>query len=157
MSYLHGTSVLCVGAASDSATDYDYGEKQVKQLVQFFEALGRPREFEAPIQAAYRSYEDATTTRLFQLYPNLTGAALKWNAATKMKQVGADASRLMAELQAAYPNKSASVPSGGSSAVYKPGVDDGTKSWLTVPWWAYPIGIGVLGLVGYKVFRVARP
>ena len=113
-------------------TDYLYGEKQLTQLQQFFSALGRPAEFEAPVQAVYRSYEKAKT-----LIPG--DKLLQWQKATQMKQVGADASRLMAEIQARYPSRAAAVPSGARSDVYDPE----KPSWfpkLTIPWWAWAIG-----------------
>lgn len=126
-----------VGDITDTVTDYDYGEKQVGQLVQFFNALGRPGEFESAVEAVYTSYEKARAWE-----PLGVDKALRWKNATAMKQVGADASALMEKLQRAYPGKSASVPSGGSSAVYAPSKSDGDNPWwkISVPWWAWTIG-----------------
>lgn len=144
-----------LGAISDTQTDYDYGKAQVLALVQYFNVLGRPKEFEAAVEGVYRKYENAKAiwdeglTRT-----GLLNATSKWFNATAMKQAGADAAELAAKIQKAYPQKTATTPGGVSNAVYKPHVDDGTKSWWEkIPWWGWGIA-GTVALGGVAYFAV---
>lgn len=151
--YLDGCAVL--GAVSDTVTDYDYGEKQVLQLVQYHDALERPLEYEAAVEAIYKSYENAKAT--------WNDKVLKWKNATAMKQVGADAARLMAEMQAsgaargapgtAAGTRQAAVPSGGSSAVYVPGVNENKPWTASIPWWVW--GGAAVTFVGTGLYLLA--
>lgn len=146
--YITGLNALigtdAVGSISDSVTDYDYGEKQVVELNQYFNALGRPKEFEPAVEAVYASYQKAKAWE-----PLGTDKVLRWKNATAMKQVGADASQKMAELESKYGKP---APSKGSSNVYEPDKDKPTSWTSYVPWWAWAIGGTVtVGVVGWFV------
>lgn len=138
-----------VGAWSDGVTDYDYGETKVIQLVQFFNALGRPKEFEADVERVYSSYEKVKAWEPFG-----PDKVLRWKNATQMKQIGADAAVLMDTIRASGAHgdskiaASSKVPSQIKSPVYDPGKDEPT-SWLSwIPWWGWTIiGVGSLGAV----------
>ena len=151
MSGLHrlGQRSPVVGAWSDGVTDYDYGETKVIQLVQFFNALGRPKEFEADVERVYAAYENTKAW--------LDDKMLKWKNATQMKQVGADAAVLMDVIRAsgAHGNgvvaASSKVPTQIDNPVYTPGKDEPT-SWLSwVPWWGWTL-IAVPVVAGVGIF-----
>lgn len=135
MSRTNGLDVI--GAWSDSVTDYDYGETKVIEMVQFFNALGRPVEFEADAERVYTAYQNAKVSWLAD------GKAIKWMHATAMKQVGADAAIVMDKLResGAHGSGRASasklIPSQIDNPYYKP--DDG---W---PWWVWASGAVVFG------------
>jgi len=135
-------------------TDYDYGENKVIQLVQFFNTLGRPKEFEADVERVYTSYEKAKAWE-----PLGVDKVLRWKNATQMKQVGADAAVLMDTLRASGAHgtgavaPSSKVPSQVSNPVYTPSKDE-PSSWLSwIPWWGWGLlAAGSLGAVA--VFAV---
>lgn len=141
-----------LGDITDTATDYDAGERSVLALVQFFDALGRPKAFEAAVEGVYAVYEKAKISRIADLYPNLTGAALKWKNATAMKQVGADAAVLQQKIQAAMPDKAAAVPDEIKNPVYDPNsAEDKLKTlmaWSMPTWGWIVIGVGAVIAAG---------
>lgn len=150
--YLHGTALLidsCLGDISDTVTDYDYGEKQVVQLRAFFDSLGRPAEFKSTVDAINASFESAKAWE-----PLWKDKMLRWKNATEMKQVGADASKLMAALQRAYPTKASVVPSGSKSEVYDPDAPGLTSMMRYLPWIIG--GVAVIG-VGIIVVPIVTP
>lgn len=134
--------------------DYSYGEKQVQQLVQYFNALGRPSEFEPAVEAIYASYEDTRTS-----FATLAA----WVRDDKMKQIGADASALMAKIQAAMAAKAAAtgkpapvVPSGPSSPVYTPKPNESWWDKLNMPVWTWVVGgVAVASLLGFAAYKIA--
>ena len=148
-----------IGDISDTVTDYDYGEKQVIQMQAFYKALGQPAEFKSAIDAVNAAFENAKAWE-----PLWKDKALRWKNATEMKQVGADASKLMAALQQAYPAKASVVPSGGKSDVYDPnapGLIPKVSSFTKyLPWvigGAVVVGVGAVAapFVGPLIARSA--
>lgn len=143
-----GQRRVVVGALSDGVTDYDYGETKVVELVQFFNELGRPKDFEADVERVYTAYEKAKAWE-----PLGPDKLLRWKNATAMKQVGADAAVLMDTIRASGAHgdgtvaASSKVPTQIKNPVYEPGKDAPT-SWLSwVPWWGWTLlaagGLGV--------------
>lgn len=131
-----------------SLADYSYGDKQVNELVQFFNALGRPKKFEAAVEAIYAAWEKCRTSSAIL-------AAVVRDA--QMKQIGADASDLMAKIQADQnAQSSATAPSAASSAVYKPTVDDGSE-WTWTSYAKLGGALAAVGLVGYLALPLALP
>lgn len=138
-----------IGAWSDGVTDYDYGELKVIQLVQFFNALGRPKEFEADVERVYTSYEKTKAWEPFG-----PDKLLRWKNATQMKMLGADAAVVMDTIRASGAHgdgktaASSKVPTQIKSPVYEPDKDK-PSSWLSwIPWWGWTIiGVGSLGAV----------
>src|SRR3990167_1835892 len=126
-----------VGAWSDGVTDYDYGETKVIQLVQFFNTLGRPKEFEPDVERVYAAYEKAKVWAPFGSPVYLS----RWSAATKMKQIGADAAVLMDTIRAsgAHGNgavaASSKVPTQIENPVYTPGKNSPTSWTSWIPTW----------------------
>ncbi len=135
-------------------SDYDNGDKLAIQANQIFNSLGRPSQFEAPMEAMWAAYEKARMGWLGQ-----TSSTLKHYYGTQMKQVGADAAALVAGMQKAYPSKVAVAPTLASS-VYVPKVDE-PYAFLGIPGWGWVIiGIGATGIIGfglYKILSVAAP
>ena len=152
--YITGTDAVigaesAVGDIGDTVTDYDYGEKQVIQMRAFYDALGHPAEFKAAVDAVNAAYQNAKAWE-----PLWKDKVLRWKSATEMKQVGADASKLMAALQRAYPGKASAVPSEGRSAVYDPNAPGLTSVMKYLPWIIG--GVVVLG-VGIVVVPLVTP
>lgn len=124
-------------------SDYDNGQKLAIQMNTIFNALGRPKEFEARAMAIWAAYQNAQT--YFESF-NL----LKQSHGTAMKQVGADAAALIADLQRAYPGKLAGNSPTLASSVYQPGTDKPSESfWSKIPTWGWAVGgVGAVGLLG---------
>lgn len=147
MSGLHtlGSSrTAVVGSAGSTSVgwvfeDYNWGESQVLQLVQYFDSLSRPPEFEARIQALYKSYED--TKSVWALRSAINASA--------MKSLGVQAQSIMRELEAFAQQKARAagqpVPQGVSNSLTPPPPESSL-----VPWWLWAIGgVAALGVVGY--------
>ena len=131
-------------------SDYDNGQKLVLQMNQYFNALGRPREFEAQAEAVWTAYEKARTSIE-------SSSTAKHYAGTQMKQVGADAARLMDALQKAYATKSTAAPAGLASEVYQPGVDK-PGAGFSLPWWGWGLGgLAAISAIGYFALPALLP
>lgn len=142
-------AVVSASTAGDSNTvgwlvdDYNWGESQVLQLVQYFDSLQRPPEFEARIQALYKAYEDAKSFWAIRSLIN----------ASAMKDLGVQAQTLMRELEAFVQKKARAaglpVPQGVSTSLTPPPPPE-SLLMPSVPWWLWLIGgVAVVGVVGY--------
>lgn len=130
-----------IGDISDTVTDYDYGEKQVLEMRTFFNSLGKPGGFQPAVDGLNAAYDNAKAWE-----PLGTDKLLRWKHATEMKQVGADASRLMAEMQGAHKDKAIVAPSSGKSAVYDP-TTKGPLDWAKDNWpWLVGGGVAIMTL-----------
>ncbi len=141
-----GNAFSRIGDITDTATDYDTGERLAIQMNQVFNALGRPKEFEAQAEAIWAAYEKKKAG----IWWTQTD---KFMNATAMKQIGIDAAKFTADLQRAYPKQLAFVP---SDNIPKP-----STSWwdrFTIPWWGWTLGgVAVVGLVAGTVLPIVLP
>jgi len=86
---------LLGASAQPSATvgwlveDYNWGESQVLQCVQYFDKVGKPPEFAARVSALQKSYDDTKSVWFFRGLVN----------ASAMKDLGKQAQALMSTLQ----------------------------------------------------------
>lgn len=55
--------VAAQGKDFSSSPDYAVGESKVQSLVQYFNSLGRPKAFEADVEALYAAYETAAKSK----------------------------------------------------------------------------------------------
>lgn len=137
---------VAVGNLADGTSEYESGERLVIQMNQFFNALGRPSRFEPAVQAVWASYEK------HKLNWFTDGAIGQWFNATAMKNVGIDAARVTAEMQKAFPDKSALVPSDNIPKPNENNITDAITKYI--PWIIG--GVAVLG-VGVYVVPLVTP
>lgn len=149
--YITGCDVLgfseIVGEITDTKTDYDRGQSLYKQLIVYFESIGKPAKYVPAIKALTAAYDDAEAGVWWT-------ATDKWFNATKMKQVGADAAALMMNMEADF---GSATPSTMKNTVYDPGTGESLANRLksSVPWWAWALGgVVVLGTGAYFISPV---
>ncbi len=142
------TLVRREGPVVGGLADYNWGEAKVQQLVQYFDSVGRPSQFEAAVEAVYATYEKTKTSWA-------TLAALVNDS--KMKALGQDAVDLMTKIQAAVAAANPSKPPPALPAGAKePPPDPGILG--RVPWWVWGIGaVASLGVVGWIAAPLIAP
>lgn len=91
----HSVGLDCLGAISDDSADYDHGERLITLMYNQYVNLGSPSDFQGQASALWSAYNNAKV--------GFFGS--KWNSATKMKNLGIEAHRLLVDMQRAYPNK----------------------------------------------------
>ncbi len=85
----------CLGALADDSADYDHGERLLSLMYNQYVNLGSPGDFQGQASALWSAYNGAKV--------GLFGS--KWASATKMKNLGIEAHRLLVDMQRAYPAK----------------------------------------------------
>jgi hypothetical protein len=129
--------------------DYSWGESQVLQMVQYFNALGRPSQFEAAVEAIYASYEKLRTS-----FATLAATVRD----DGMKQVGQQAQAMTSQLAAYAASKqtaAATTPGGVASPAspapppppaLPPPPSSGPLGLPTWAWWAGGAAVAALAL-----------
>lgn len=130
--------------------DYSFGENQILALNQFFNAIGRPVEFEARMEGLWAAYEKLRTS-----FATLAATT----RAEGMKQLGAQAAALQEEIIAAQKSKQAAgdkraqgiaAPAPGRvgppPAVYNPTEKSGPLGLPVWAWWAGGAAVAVIAL-----------
>lgn len=118
--------------------EYSWGESQVLQLNQYFNALGRPSQYEAAMEALWASYEKQKTAFA-------TLAATVRDAG--MKQLGEQAQALMAQLQQSAASKApAGVAAPAAPPALKAPPSSGPLGLPTWAWWAGGAAVAVIAL-----------
>ncbi len=150
-----------VGALSDGTETYDAAEREINQLVAYFDSLHRPYQWESAVEAVYASWEKLT--KGWSALGPAAATQTKWLRANEAKQIGQDASDLMAKIAASMQwtgttpgapptstTRNAPAPSALANAVFTPSVDKPSPPWSlpSIPW-GWIIGIGGAALVAF--------
>lgn len=146
----HGSIVIGWNIA-----DYNWGESQVLQMNTYFNAVGRPKQFEAAAESIWKSYEDAKSAWAIKDIIN----------ASEMKGAGDQAVALRKQIEAFVAQNKKSTGGGSVSVpdLSPVGVPDAPRPkeegiLSIIPWWGWAVGgVGVVGLLGTIVIPIVAP